>query len=423
MRCVVSVCLLLLGVALVGAAPSLLPGDPNYSEHDHGHHGEHAHGEHAHGEHAHGEHAHDGQAHPEHHAHEGQAHDGQAHAGQAHSGQAHDGQAHPEGQAHAGQAHPEGQAHAGQAHPGHAHDGQAHPGQAHPEEQAHAGQAHAEGQAQDGFPAFPGQAFPGQAFPGQAFPGQAFAGQAFPGQEFPGQNPGQVAADVAAPAPVVPAPAASAPVGSAPVAPAPGSSLSQGIPDLPTTYATGAASADSTQVSSGGSAAPVQQTRPSNPFLSGSLALPPSSSFQVAVKPVPPPAQRPTPEPIKELNTNPLGGPAGPKGPVRASCPGPASALPCVPDEQCDPYTGFLKSDGVKLPYPITKDTPTVAIGQCKLGAGVGVCCKKFPRPAPTTTTTAVPLGVDYGQGLEHLKKPTTERPPNPFLPDYKPTY
>ncbi|KAF0309850.1 hypothetical protein FJT64_019053 [Amphibalanus amphitrite] len=286
MRCVVSVCLLLLGVALVGAAPSLLPGDPNYSEHDHGQHGEHAHGEHAHGEHA---------------------HDGHAHGEHAHDGHAHDGQAHPEHHAHDGQAHPEH----------HTHEGQAHDGQAH----------------------------------------------------------------------------------------------------------AGAASADSTQVSSGGSPAPVQQTRPSNPFLSGSLALPPSSSFQVAVKPVPPPAQRPTPEPIKELNTNPLGGPAGPKGPVRASCPGPASALPCVPDEQCDPYTGFLKSDGVKLPYPITKDTPTVAIGQCKLGAGVGVCCKKFPRPAPTTTTTAVPLGVDYGQGLEHLKKPTTERPPNPFLPDYKPTY
>lgn len=129
-----------------------------------------------------------------------------------------------------------------------------------------------------------------------------------------------------------------------------------------------------------------------------------------------------TPAPL--LNTHPLGGPAGPKGPVRASCPGPASALPCVTDAECDPFTGFVKSDGIKLPYPITKDTPTVAIDQCKLaGGGIGVCCKKAPRAAkPTPRPTSIPLGGDYTQGLSGLPRPKpVQREPNPFLPGYNP--
>lgn len=168
------------------------------------------------------------------------------------------------------------------------------------------------------------------------------------------------------------------------------------------------------------SAPPPQQQpqRPAgNPFFSGNVNIP---SFSVAPKPKPSPAERPsTPAPL--LNTNPLGGPAGFKGAVRESCPAPPSALPCVPDAECDPYTGFLKSDGIKLPYPITKDTPTVAIDQCKLSGGrIGVCCKKFPKPPkPTPKPTALPLGVDYGEGLPQPKP--TERVPNPFIPGYNP--
>ena len=71
-------------------------------------------------------------------------------------------------------------------------------------------------------------------------------------------------------------------------------------------------------------------------------------------------------------------------------CPGAASALPCVPTSACDPYSGYLVSDNYQLGYPITADTPTVAMVHCQLGGGqVGVCCRKFPKLRPQAPATA----------------------------------
>jgi len=73
---------------------------------------------------------------------------------------------------------------------------------------------------------------------------------------------------------------------------------------------------------------------------------------------------------------------SGPVGPLVNKCPGPESALPCVPSDQCDPYTGYVTTDGETLPHALSPNTPTVAVTPCRLPpAGVGVCCRRLPRP------------------------------------------
>ncbi|KAF0304352.1 hypothetical protein FJT64_023830 [Amphibalanus amphitrite] len=50
----------------------------------------------------------------------------------------------------------------------------------------------------------------------------------------------------------------------------------------------------------------------------------------------------------------------------------------------CDPYSGYLVTDNYQLGYPITAETPTVAMVHCQLGGNlVGVCCRKFPKLRP----------------------------------------
>ncbi|KAF0313159.1 hypothetical protein FJT64_016298 [Amphibalanus amphitrite] len=83
------------------------------------------------------------------------------------------------------------------------------------------------------------------------------------------------------------------------------------------------------------------------------------------------------------------------------------TALPCVPRSACDPYSGYLVTDNYQLGYPITAETPTVAMVHCQLGGNlVGVCCRKFPKLRPQAD------GADpsAGEGLD--PQPESESPP-----------
>ena len=60
-------------------------------------------------------------------------------------------------------------------------------------------------------------------------------------------------------------------------------------------------------------------------------------------------------------------------------------------------------SDNYQLGYPITADTPTVAMVHCQLGGNlVGVCCRKFPQLRPQASGAVAGTGQGFGSQSEY---------------------